>query len=59
MKLGDYLRETKAELKHVSWPTKQQAIIFSVLVIIVSIVTAVFLGLFDRLFETVLKFIIG
>lgn len=51
----EYLKETKAELKHVSWPTRKQAIAFTVIVIAVSIFTAVFLGLFDTLFSTLLK----
>lgn len=54
MSLIEYLKETKAELKHVSWPTKAQAIRFTVSVIIISIVTAYFLGIFDFLFTKVL-----
>ncbi len=49
-----YLNETKAELKHVSWPTRTQAVRFTVAVIIISIVTAYFLGVFDFLFTKVL-----
>ena len=54
MSLIEYLKETKAELKHVSWPTRQQAIRFTVSVIIISIITAYFLGIFDFLFTKVL-----
>lgn len=46
----NYLRDTKAELRHVSWPTQKQASIFTALVIIISVLTAIYLGLFDRLF---------
>ena len=49
-KLGEYLKETKAELKHVSWPTKNQAILFTVIVVVFSIVVAAFLGAFDFIF---------
>jgi preprotein translocase subunit SecE len=55
MALIEYLKETKAELKHVSWPTRKQAIAFTVIVIAISVFTAVFLGLFDTLFSTLLK----
>jgi preprotein translocase subunit SecE len=55
MALIEYLKETKAELKHVSWPTRKQAIAFTVVVIAISIFTALFLGLFDTIFSTLLK----
>ena len=47
----DYLRETKGELKHVSWPTRKQAILYTLLTIILSISLAVYLGLFDFIFS--------
>lgn len=53
----EYLKETKAELKHVSWPTRKQAIAFTVVVIAISIFTALFLGLFDTIFSTLLKWL--
>lgn len=49
-KLGEYLKETKAELKHVSWPTRNQAILFTVVVVVFSFVVAFFLGAFDYIF---------
>ena len=58
MKLVDYLRETKGELKHVSWPTKKQAIIFTVLVIIISVVTSLILSGFDFGFSYIPKYLI-
>ncbi|MBI5817339.1 MAG: preprotein translocase subunit SecE [Candidatus Yonathbacteria bacterium] len=57
MALVEYLKETKAELKHVSWPTRKQAISFTVVVIAISIFTALFLGLFDTIFSTLLKWL--
>ena len=58
-KLGEYLKETKAELKHVSWPTKNQAILFTAVVVVFSLVVAVFLGAFDYIFAMLLKFFIS
>ena len=58
-RLTDYLRETRAELKHVSWPTQRQAFVFTVLVIGVSILVSLFLGLFDFIFTTGLDLFIG
>ncbi len=57
-KLGEYLTETKGELKHVSWPTKNQAILFTVIVVVFSIIVAAFLGAFDYIFAKILTFFI-
>ena len=45
-------------MKHVSWPTRRQAITYTVVVIAVSLGTAVYLGLFDYFFSEVVKLII-
>lgn len=50
----NYLKDTKGELKHVSWPTRKQSLIFTVLVIAISILTALYLGLFDFIFTELL-----
>ncbi len=55
MSFIDYLRDTKGELRHVSWPTKQQTVNYTVIVLIISIGTGLFLGLLDFLFSQVLK----
>ncbi len=57
-KLGEYLKDTKGEMKHVNWPTKRVAITFTVIVIVFSIVVAAFLGAFDLLFAYLLKLFI-
>ena len=54
MKLFDYFKDVKAELKHVSWPTKRQATYFTMLVIGISFLIAYFLGLFDFIFTKLL-----
>lgn len=56
--LGEYLKETKGELKHVTWPTKNQAILFTAIVVIFSVVVAFFLGAFDFIFAMILKMFI-
>ena len=55
MKLKEYLQETKAELAHVSWPTRKQAIAYTVIVIFLSFAVAFYLGTFDYLFQTLLQ----
>jgi len=55
MSLISYIRETRAELKHVSWPTKKQAISYTFIVIIFSLAVALYLGLLDFIFSIPLK----
>lgn len=50
-RLTNYIKDTRAEMKHVSWPTQKQAIIFTVLVIGVSIAVAILLGIADFVFS--------
>ena len=47
MNLFAYLKEVRAELKEVSWPTRAQTISYTVVVIVISAVVAVFLGSVD------------
>lgn len=47
MKLLQYLKETKAELKEVVFPTSSQTVIYTILVIVVSLLIAVFLAAVD------------
>ncbi len=59
MALMNYINETKGELKHVSWPTKSQTINYTLIVIGISVLTAVFLSIFDGFFVYLLeKFIL-
>jgi preprotein translocase SecE subunit len=46
-----YLRDVRAELNHVSWPTQRQTIIYTVIVVAISLATAAYLGIFDYLFS--------
>ena len=48
-KVLDYLRESRAELKKVTWPTKQQLWYFTLIVLIVTFISAAYLGLVDLL----------
>lgn len=54
MKITEYIKETRAEMVHVTWPTRKQAIAYSVLVVLISVGIAAFLGLFDYIFSKLL-----
>ncbi len=55
MGFTDYLRDTRGELKHVSWPTRRQTIVFTVLVIGISVAVALYLGALDFTFSSLMK----
>lgn len=50
--IGQYLKDTRAELRHVAWPTRSQTIIYTVLVAALSVAVALYLGFFDFVFTT-------
>lgn len=59
MALNDYLNETRAELQHVSWPSRSQAVQFTLAVILLSAVTSVVIFGFDQAFVALLtKFVL-
>ena len=45
--IQEFLREVKAELKKVVWPSKNQTVASTVVVIVLVIIVSSFLGLFD------------
>ncbi len=53
-KFINYLRATRGELKHVSWPTQRQTAIYTVLVILIAIATGLYLGGLDVVLTDVL-----
>jgi len=59
MKLIEYIKDTRAELVHVSWPTRKQAIAYTIIVVIISLVVSFYLGFLDALFSQVLKQIVS
>lgn len=58
-KIIQYLKETKAELKEVVFPTNAQTITFTILVIVISVAVAAGLGGIDASLSKVLKVIIN
>jgi preprotein translocase subunit SecE len=58
-KITNYFKETKTELKHVNWPGKRLTFFYTLIVLLLSIVIAYFLGIFDFIFSRGLGKIIG
>lgn len=58
MNIVNYFKDVRAEMKHVSWPSRRLTITYTVVVIAISLATSVYLGLLDYLFSDVIKLII-
>lgn len=54
-KLVTYIQESKQELKKVNWPSRQETLWHTILVVAVSVTVAVFLGGLDAVFTFVLN----
>lgn len=51
-KIGIFLKEVRLEMKKVNWPTRQETIRYTLIVIGISVGVAVFLGATDFLFNS-------
>ena len=54
-RLTTFLKETRIELKKVTWPSREDTLRYTITVVIVSLGVAVFLGGLDYLFQWVLN----
>jgi preprotein translocase SecE subunit len=58
-RLINYIKDTKGEMQHVSWPTRKQAISVTAIVVVISGLVALYLGFFDYILSLILqKFIL-
>ena len=54
-KLSSYLKDSIAETKKVTWPTRQETKNYTLLVIVISLAVAVYLGALDYVFNWLLE----
>lgn len=54
-----YFRETRAELRKVVWPSRQEATRLSLIVISVTVAMSAFLGVIDYVFSWLIGLIVG
>jgi preprotein translocase subunit SecE len=54
-----YFKETRAEIRKVTWPTRQEATNLTAIVLGVTVAMAFFLGAVDYLFATLIRLILG
>ena len=53
-----YFQDTGDELRKVSWPTREQAIRLTLIVLGSTIATAIFFGILDRFFQFLAAFLV-
>jgi len=59
-RIGRFFKEVRLELKKVTWPSRQETINYTLMVIGISLAVALFLGLLDFLFSWLInKFLIS
>jgi len=58
-KIKKYLKETSAELRKMTWPTKEELIGSTTVTVIVSLVVAIFIGIVDRILTFGIHLIFG
>jgi preprotein translocase subunit SecE len=54
-KITTFVKEARVELRKVNWPTREQTIKYTGLVVGLSLAVAIFLGALDYLFEYILR----
>ncbi len=59
MSIISYIREVKAETKNIKWPTRKQVIGYTSVIIVLSLLLAVYVGSLDALFAKLLSIILN
>ncbi len=57
-KLTSYIKNSIVELKRVNWPTKDEAIKNTILVVVICLAMAAFLGVIDFILTQILQIVI-
>ena len=54
-----YFKDTRAEIAKVTWPTREEGICLTWVVLVVTVISAIVLFGMDTLFSSIVVFIIG
>jgi preprotein translocase subunit SecE len=57
--IARYLRETRGELRKVTWPTREESGRLTAVVLAVTLAFAIFLWIFDYIFSNGFRFALG
>lgn len=58
-RLVKYLRESRAEMRKVTWPTREEALNLTAIVLIVTVLMSMFLWGLDVIFDSIMLRLIG
>ncbi len=58
-KVVTFLKEIRAELRKVTWPTRNELIGSTIVTIVVTLIVSVFIGIVDRVFTQATRLIFG
>lgn len=59
MNLFKSIGEVRAEIEKVTWPTRNETITLTIIVVIISFIVGIYLGVLDLLFTKMLEFLIS
>jgi preprotein translocase subunit SecE len=59
MDIKKYINEVRSEMNKVSWPSRERAVKDSVMVIVASVGTAIFIGGMDAVFSSLTQMLIS
>ena len=54
-----FIGDTINELRRVTWPSRQEAVRLTIMVLTVAIIVGIFLGIVDAIFSTITGWIMG
>jgi len=57
--LTTYLRHVREEFTHIVWPTRETATAHTLVVILIALVVAVWVGILDYGFSTFVSYLVG
>ena len=57
--IGRYLRETRGELRKVTWPTRDEVWVSTIVVVATSVIAAVYTGVFDAMWSALTNVVYG
>ncbi|MCL4394439.1 MAG: preprotein translocase subunit SecE [Chloroflexi bacterium] len=58
-RIVQYVRETRAELRKVVWPTREEAMNLTFIVVATIVAMSAFFGIVDYLFTQLFRFLLG
>ena len=58
-KIKRFFKEVKVELTKVSWISRQELVGSTLVVIVVSLIIAIFIGIVDKILGMIMSFILG